>query len=1187
MATENFTHTLRLFFDGTDYPNWKFRMENYLDMDGVNLWHMVLDGYVAPTQEFNGGIISWPRKEWTKDHVLANALNRKAICVIISSLFKNKKVELLIGEYEGFKNKSNETVTETTNRLFGITTNLKKLGKHYTLGEINGKILRSLPLLDWQPKITAIEESHDIRNLRTDELIGNLLLHEMTYMNKIQELKKSQEEKTKGIALKAKSIESKVEEELNASDDEEMVLLSKKVREWRTRKKSQVQKYEQKDRNVNKAKEILSNGKKGFITTCDDESDYQSDEDCQEEARANLCFMALVDESPLEVSTLPFMSWDGVGIEPHGSSRDIVVVKNTPSASCVVNVENVLVDDSLVYEIDDECHDMINELTSKCSDYHAKIKFFKKEASMAKIEMLNLKKQIQDFKSSLESIPKQDVNILLKENETLKSEILSRNSSISRFHKGKESLDNLLDSQRNPTIKFGLGYSHNPSSSCVTTFVKASSPQTSSIEVPPSLVKPKQVKKRYAQAPKAKPFVAPKPKSKVGTRPPRHTHASQYSHKWEKRSMKKNHVHSYPYAHSHNNAHAYTYDHSCVHCYAHTCEAPRAKTYPSYAHMSPRRQCVYCMRYGHKNVPKKTVLGNVTFGYDAKGQVVGIGKIGNSSSPSIENVWLVNGLKHNLLSVSQLCDKGYNVNFDSKACYVIQPMDNTVIFKGNRRQNTYIIDLDTLENRDGKCLLSLSDESWLWHRRLGHASLDLLNEVSKDELVKGLPKLNFSKDKNEAFNGFKSFAKRVQKEKDSFISSIRSDHGTEFQNESFKTFCEENGISHNFSSPRTPQQNGVVERKNRTLVKMARSMLNEYDLPHYLWAEAMNTACYVSNRIFKRPILNKTSYELWIGRKPKISYFRVFGCKCFILNTKDDLGNFDSKTDEGVFLGYAYNSKSFRVFNKRTLVVEESMHVVFDESSKEFPEKDSFVHDFIGAFEDLTIVENQENPTTNVETPQQTQGVDKVETASPPPIQSHGNTYDLPKDWAFKKSHPQELIIGDASRGVSTRSHFRTLGNLAFLSQFEPTKVSEALVDENWVISMQDELNEFKSNKVWELVPPPNGQTIIGTKWARLVAQGYNEEEGIDYEETFAPGARLEAIRMLLEYASCMNFKLFQMDVKSAFLNGFIEEEVYVKQPPSFEDFKHPNYVYKLHKALYGLKQAPGAWYERLSGFFA
>ncbi|XP_050229162.1 uncharacterized protein LOC126678301 [Mercurialis annua] len=455
MATKNFTHTLRPFFYGTDYPNWKFRMDNYLDMDGVNLWHMVLDGYVAHTQELNGGIIPWPRKEWTKDHVLANALNRKAICVIFSSLsseekgrvqhfttahdmwkilenyhegtvqVKNKKVELLIGEYEGFKNKPNESVTDTTNRLFAINTNLKKLGKHYTFGEINGKILRSLPLLDWQPQITAIEEAHDIRNLRINELIGNLLLHEMTYMKEIQELKKSQEDKTKGISLKAKAIESKLEKELNASDeedDEEMVLLSKKVREWRTRKKSQVQRYEQKGESSNFKRLLLleemslamvvaNRDKKGLITTWDDESDYQSDEECQEEARANLCFMALVDESLSEVSTLSFISWDDIGIESHDSTSDIVVMKNVASASNIVNIEDVLVDDSLVYEIDDKFHDMINELTNKW----------------------------------------------------------------------KESLNNLLDFQRNSTIKFGLGYSHNPSSSKVTTFVKASSPQTSSI----------------------------------------------------------------------------------------------------------------------------------------------------------------------------------------------------------------------------------------------------------------------------------------------------------------------------------------------------------------------------------------------------------------------------------------------------------------------------------------------------------------------------------------------------------------------------------------------------------------------------------------------------------------------------------------------------------------------------------
>nr|GEX66663.1 retrovirus-related Pol polyprotein from transposon TNT 1-94 [Tanacetum cinerariifolium] len=165
----------------------------------------------------------------------------------------------------------------------------------------------------------------------------------------------------------------------------------------------------------------------------------------------------------------------------------------------------------------------------------------------------------------------------------------------------------------------------------------------------------------------------------------------------------------------------------------------------------------------------------------------------------------------------------------------------------------------------------------------------------------------------------------------------------------------------------------------------------------------------------------------------------------------------------------------------------------------------------------------------------------------------------------------------------------------------EPKNINEALNDKSWVIDMQEELNQFVSNDVWELVPNPMNMTIIGTKWvfrnnldkngvvsrnkARLVAQGYNQQDGIDYDETYAPVARLESIRILLAYACALDFKLFQMDVKSAFLNGFINDEVYVAQPPGFIDFAKANHVYRLKKALYGLKQAPKAWYDRLKAF--
>ncbi|CAJ2642238.1 unnamed protein product [Trifolium pratense] len=165
----------------------------------------------------------------------------------------------------------------------------------------------------------------------------------------------------------------------------------------------------------------------------------------------------------------------------------------------------------------------------------------------------------------------------------------------------------------------------------------------------------------------------------------------------------------------------------------------------------------------------------------------------------------------------------------------------------------------------------------------------------------------------------------------------------------------------------------------------------------------------------------------------------------------------------------------------------------------------------------------------------------------------------------------------------------------------EPSKIDEALKDDAWIVAMQEELNQFQRNDVWTLVPKPSHNNIIGTKWvfrnklneqgevvrnkARLVAQGYSQQEGIDYTETFAPVARLEAIRLLLSYAVNHGITLYQMDVKSAFLNGFISEEVYVKQPPGFEDVSNPEHVFKLKKSLYGLKQAPRAWYDRLSNF--
>ncbi|GJY51611.1 retrovirus-related pol polyprotein from transposon TNT 1-94 [Tanacetum coccineum] len=275
----------------------------------------------------------------------------------------------------------------------------------------------------------------------------------------------------------------------------------------------------------------------------------------------------------------------------------------------------------------------------------------------------------------------------------------------------------------------------------------------------------------------------------------------------------------------------------------------------------------------------------------------------------------------------------------------------------------------------------------------------------------------------------------------------------------------------------------------------------------------------------------------------------MFGSKCFILNTKDYLTKFDPKSYEGVFLGYSQNSKTYIILNKHTRKVEESLNVTFDETPPPF-KTSPLVDDDLDEEEAIKVTEKK-----NLEN-------DIVD-----------ETLDIDEIVNIKKfrNHPLE------------------------------NNVNEALGDESWIVAMQEELNQFVANDVWELVPQPRNMTIIGTKWvfrnkldengivsrnkARLVAQGYNQQEGIDYDETYAPVARLESIRILLAYACALDFKLFQMDVKSAFLNGFINEEVYVAQPLGFIDFEKPDHVYKLKKALYGLKQAPKAWYDRLKAF--
>ncbi|GJS42174.1 putative ribonuclease H-like domain-containing protein [Tanacetum coccineum] len=729
--------------------------------------------------------------------------------------------------------------------------------------------------------------------------------------------------------------------------------------------------------------------------------------------------------------------------------------------------------------------------------------------------------------------------------------------------------------------------------------------------------------------------------------------------------------------------------------------------------------------------------GPIAFG-GSKGYITGKGKI-KTGKLDFKDVCFVKELHHfNLFSVSQMYAK---------------------------------------KNKNGvpsgglACLIANAtvDESNKWHRRLGHVNFKNLNKLVKGNLVRGLPSKIFQNDHTcVACQKGKQHKASCKAKVVSSIShhlqllhmdlfgptSVRSiNHKTycllitdDFSRDIIE-FCGSKGIKRKYSNARTPQQNRVAERKNRTHIEAARTMLADSFLPNTFWAEAVNTACYVLNRVLVTKPQNKTPYELITGKIPIISYIRPFGCHVTILNTIDHLGKFEGKSDEGCLVGYSLNSKAFRVYNLETKRVEENLHINFlenkpnvagkgpnwlfdldyltdsmnyqpvrsenqanktagpeeanhsagtqdniDAGNSEMeadPAQDYFVLPICSSYtstiksseaknegekpnkdtglktneepvdqedqaflEELERLKRQEKEANDAaealrkEFAQEAEDLllqagaaratstNTVNTASPSHVFSAGgpalnnndqddsqipaleDIYDNPSDGIFTNAsyddegavadftnleftmnvspiptsrihsiHPTTQILKDSKLAVQTRSKHCLFA--CFLSQIKPKKISEALEDESWVDAMEEELLQFKIQKVWILVDFPYGKKAIGTKWvyrnkdergvvvrnkARLVAHGYRQDEGIDYDEVFAPVARIEAIRIFLAFASYMGFIVYQMDVKSAFLYGTIDEEVYVSQPSGFVDPKFPKKVYKvLNTQLYGL----------------
>ncbi|GJR36472.1 putative ribonuclease H-like domain-containing protein, partial [Tanacetum coccineum] len=523
--------------------------------------------------------------------------------------------------------------------------------------------------------------------------------------------------------------------------------------------------------------------------------------------------------------------------------------------------------------------------------------------------------------------------------------------------------------------------------------------------------------------------------------------------------------------------------------------------------------------------------GPVAFG-GSKGYITGKGKI-KIGKLDFEDVCFVKELEHfNLFSVSQMCDKKNKVLFTDIECLVLSPdfklpNKNQVLLRVPRQNN--------------------------------------MNSFNLENIVPS----------------------------------------GEFKNKDFIELCGSKGIKREYSNAKTPQQNGVAERKNMTLIEAARTMLADSFLPNTFWAEAVSTACYVLNRVLVTKPQNKTPYELITGKIPIISYIRPFGCHVTILNTIDHLGKFDGKSDEGFLVGYSLQSKAFRVYNLETKRVEENLHITFLEnkpnvagkgpnwlfdldyltgnSKKEaVPAQDYFVLPIYSSYTSTDKRSEAKNEgekhtkdtglkTNEDPVDQEDQAfLEELERLKRQEKEANDATEVLRKE--FAQSTEDLPLQAGAARATSTN----TVNTVSTpLSTANPSNVFSTGGPSNPNLTNyadQDDsqiptLKDIYGNSNDDL---PYGKKAIGTKWvyrnkqdergvvvrnkARLVAQGHRQEEGIDYDEVFAPVSRIEAIRMFLAFASYIGFIVYYMDVKSAFLYGTIYEEVYVSQPLGFVD---------------------------------
>ncbi|GJW20700.1 retrovirus-related pol polyprotein from transposon TNT 1-94 [Tanacetum coccineum] len=574
-------------------------------------------------------------------------------------------------------------------------------------------------------------------------------------------------------------------------------------------------------------------------------------------------------------------------------------------------------------------------------------------------------------------------------------------------------------------------------------------------------------------------------------------------------------------------------------------------------------------------------LGTVRFGNDQFAPILGYGDLVQGNI-TINRVYYVEGLNHNLFSVGQFCDADLEVAFRKSTCFVRDLQGNDLL-TGNRGSDLYTISLQETTSSTPICLMAKASptQAWLWHRRLSHLNFDYINLLLKKDVVIGLPKLKYVKDqlcsscevskakrssfktkaipsskgwinllhmdlcgpmrvasingkkdilviiddyyiytwtlflrsKDETPEVLKEFLIMIQLNLQALVISVRTDRGIEFLNKTLHAFFKEEGIEHQTSTPRTPEQNGVVERRNRTLVEAARTMLSASKLPLFFWAEAIATACYTQNRSIIIPTHEKTAYHIINDRKPSIKHLHIFGCTCYLTREGENLDKIKEKRDPCILVGYSTQSKGYRVYKKRTRLIVESIHLRFDEI-KEMTET-SVANDTSGLvpqrqkasdYDNSGLVPQLQNvsPSADTTVPSQQEldllfgplydeffnAVREITESSSRNIDnSNMHTFYQPYDSKYRwtKDHPLEQVHGNPSKPVQTRRQLATDPKMCMfaltVSTAEPKTIKEAMADSAWIEAMQEELHQFDRLQDWELVDKPFGKNVIKLKW--------------------------------------------------------------------------------------------------------